>query len=229
MLHLRPALAPWLLVATLLCAPAAAQVPPKQQAHEAYEAGKQAFLAGDYDRALERFEYAYMLDNAPTLLYNLGRAAEEGGYREKTVRYFELYLARNPKADDRADVEARMRRARAGGPQPGLQQVAAPSSDANLTGWSTLAAGVVVAGVGAWFFTDALAAADEAEALYPAERSERARLEDQVARSELIGWLGVGAGLAAVGVGVALLVGDAPEAPVAAGISPGGAQVLFRW
>jgi tetratricopeptide (TPR) repeat protein len=213
----------------LLCAPTAAQTPPKQQAHEAYQAGKKAFLAGDYDRALERFEYAYMLDNAPTLLYNLGRAAEEAGYRGKTLRYFELYLARNPDADDRADVEARMRSAQAGHPTRALQQVEAHGAGTHLAGWSTLAAGAVVTGVGAWFFVDALDAADRAETLFPTETTRRAELEDQVARSELIGWVGLGAGVAAMGVGAALLLGDDSGGPVSVGVRPGGAQVRLRW
>ncbi|MCA9559336.1 MAG: tetratricopeptide repeat protein, partial [Myxococcales bacterium] len=106
---LRPLLP--LLLLLSLGAPALAQ-PTEQarvQATEAYEAGVAAFKAKDFAEALARFERAYKLDPSPVLLYNLARTHQEMRHWTQAIEHFELYLARVPDGDDRADVEARVR------------------------------------------------------------------------------------------------------------------------
>jgi tetratricopeptide (TPR) repeat protein len=100
-----------LLLLLPLGAPAHAQQTEQArvQATEAYEAGVAAFKAKDFAEALARFERAYKLDPSPVLLYNLARTHQEMRHWTQAIEHFELYLARVPDGDDRADVEARVR------------------------------------------------------------------------------------------------------------------------
>ncbi len=102
------------LLLLLLCffgSPARAQPSDaaRAQATTAYDAGVAAFKAQNYAEALERFERAYKLDPSPVLLYNLARTHQEMRHWTQAIEHFELYLARVPDGDDRADVEARVR------------------------------------------------------------------------------------------------------------------------
>ncbi len=87
----------------------AAEPSAKQLAAAAYAAGTESFQNGDFRSALESFEKAYKLDPSPVLLYNLARAYEEMGNGERAIENFQLYLARQPDAADRAEVETRIR------------------------------------------------------------------------------------------------------------------------
>ncbi|MGK0359368.1 MAG: tetratricopeptide (TPR) repeat protein [Bradymonadia bacterium] len=79
------------------------------QAAQVYASGVAAFKAANYASALTQFERAYKLDPAPVLLYNIARCHEEMGNAKQATEGFGLYLARQPKSTDRADVERRIR------------------------------------------------------------------------------------------------------------------------
>jgi len=79
------------------------------QAASLYKEGAGLFREGKFREAGERFQAAYNLDPSPILLYNLARAAEELGDATTAVGHYKAYLARYPQAEDRAEVERRIR------------------------------------------------------------------------------------------------------------------------
>lgn len=105
----------FVLLAALMGAgavPALAQT-AQEKALGFYQQGVEAFRRGDYATARDLFERAYMLDPAPVLLFNLGRANAEMGEAERAIEYYQMYLDRVPDAPDREDVERRIRVMRA--------------------------------------------------------------------------------------------------------------------
>lgn len=81
----------------------------KGQAAALYKEGAGLFKLGKFKEAAGRFQAAYNLDPSPILLYNLARAAEEQGEAATAVGHYKAYLARYPQAEDRAEVERRIR------------------------------------------------------------------------------------------------------------------------
>ena len=118
-----PPLRPWLLAAlgsafvasgAVAAGPAPAEraapnADLKAQAAALYKEGAGLFKLGKFKEAGERFQAAYNLDPSPILLYNLARAAEELGEAGTAVGHYKAYLARYPQAEDRAEVERRIR------------------------------------------------------------------------------------------------------------------------
>ena len=81
----------------------------KAQAAALYKEGAGLFKLGKFKEAAGKFQAAYNLDPSPILLYNLARAAEEQGEAGTAVGHYKAYLARYPQAEDRAEVERRIR------------------------------------------------------------------------------------------------------------------------
>ena len=102
-------------LAVVLClqspTPAIAQAPPSavKEAQKLYREGAGHFKARRFREASEFFQRAYNLDPSPILLYNLARAAEELGDASAAVSHYKAYLARYPEAEDRPEVERRIR------------------------------------------------------------------------------------------------------------------------
>lgn len=80
-----------------------------QAARLTFQAAREAFAAGDYERALERFEQAFNLSPRPVLLYNIGVTLDRLRRDEDAVARFTEYLEQIPDAPDRVEVEARIR------------------------------------------------------------------------------------------------------------------------
>lgn len=114
-------LVPWLVTILLvaLAAPASAQdAQPDQDAQaaendrvarRAFEAGRQAFAAGDYETALIRFREAYELSHRSELLYNIAQSLDRLRRDEETLQTLRQYLQEVPSSRSRAEVEARIR------------------------------------------------------------------------------------------------------------------------
>lgn len=123
---------------------APASDPARKQAAAAVEAAARAFAAGDYARALAGFERAMALRPAPKLHFNLGvcheelmlaarargDAAAESEHAAGAIAAFNAYLREVPGADDRAEVEDRVR-GLGGTPltQPTLKPIPPPRSE----------------------------------------------------------------------------------------------------
>jgi tetratricopeptide (TPR) repeat protein len=93
------------LLATLLCA-APARADDQTGAREAYQEGIRYYDLGEYKDALDAFKRAYVKYEAVELMYNIAQCHRLLGNRDDAVRFYRLYLAGSPSANDRAKVEA---------------------------------------------------------------------------------------------------------------------------
>lgn len=80
-----------------------------QKARELFEKGREAYESGEYRDAWDYFHQAYRLSKRPELLYNVGQAADRLRYDREAIAAFELYLEKLPNADNRREVENRLR------------------------------------------------------------------------------------------------------------------------
>lgn len=109
-------------VAIALCASATAsaqdQQPPQQQqtpdqldeaARLTFESARQAFVNGEYERALGLFRQAYQLSNRPGLLYNIAQTLDRLRRDAEALEAFRQFLAAQPDTPNRGEVEARIR------------------------------------------------------------------------------------------------------------------------
>jgi tetratricopeptide (TPR) repeat protein len=91
-------------------APAPAAAAPSDdtlnQAKTHFEAGKNAYNAGDYQTAIREFKAAEALRPSPILDYNIGLANEKLGKKRVAVKYYRRYLEGMPNATNRPTVEA---------------------------------------------------------------------------------------------------------------------------
>jgi tetratricopeptide (TPR) repeat protein len=75
------------------------------QAKTHFEAGKNAYNAGDYQTAIREFKAAEALRPSPILDYNIGLANEKLQKKRVAVKYYRRYLEGMPNAPNRAQVE----------------------------------------------------------------------------------------------------------------------------
>lgn len=98
---------------TLVLSPALAQAQDDGQLDEAarltFESAREAFVAGDYETALDRFRQAYQLSPRPGLLYNIAQTLDRLRRDEETVEALREYIEAVPDAPNRPEVEARIR------------------------------------------------------------------------------------------------------------------------
>jgi tetratricopeptide (TPR) repeat protein len=80
-----------------------------KQARQRFERGRAAFDRGDYRAAWSEFHEAYRLSGRAQLLYNIGQTADRLGYDSDALKAFRLYLERLPAAENRREVENRVR------------------------------------------------------------------------------------------------------------------------
>jgi tetratricopeptide (TPR) repeat protein len=215
-----------LLSAVLTAPPSAAD---RAEAGRIYDLGAAAFRAEDYDAAIAHFESALRLDPSPILLFNLARSHEEAGNASAAIGNFERYLEAWPEADDRADVERRIRVMRAIDEQ--VREVAATqpppprSGSRRILGGVALAVGVAAIAVSGVLFARAVDARDDADGLGGSVDHRRARaiLLDDAHRDEALAWTsgGLGLGLTSVGLYALLTRGEPALAPVETGIVGG--------
>lgn len=78
------------------------------EAKRHFEAGKNAYTAGDYQTAIREFKAAEALRPSAVLAYNIGLANEKLGKRRVAVKYFRRYLDGAPGAPNRAEVEQKI-------------------------------------------------------------------------------------------------------------------------
>lgn len=96
-----------LLLAT--ASPALADPTDRQRAKALYESGSAEYKAGHYERAIELFQSAYDLSHAPALLFNIAQAYRLSGACAPAVDYYKRSLAEDPNADNKTEIEDRLR------------------------------------------------------------------------------------------------------------------------
>lgn len=75
-----------------------------------FNTAREAFAAGNYEVALQRFQQAYDLSHRPQLLYNIGTTLDRLRRDRDAVAAFERFLAESdPTSPNRTEVEARVR------------------------------------------------------------------------------------------------------------------------
>lgn len=95
-----------------LQAQGAQRLSPQQsdkKARELFEKGRAAWDEGRYREAWEYWHQSYRLSRKPELLYNVGQAADRLRMDREALEAFRLYLAKNPNAPNRREVENRIR------------------------------------------------------------------------------------------------------------------------
>lgn len=162
-----------------------------EEARSLFAAGRTAFEAGRFESALERFREAYELSGRAALLYNIGTAADRLRRDAEALEAFRAYVAAEPDASNRGEVEARIavleRAVAAAEPAP-AQDVAAPEPEPIALAQPVSEDDRAASGSGGsiaeewWFWT-------------------------------LIGVVVIGAGVG-IGVGVAVSSGDTVQAPL---------------
>jgi len=97
---------------TATAAAAQPQLSPEEadkQARTLFQQGRTAYDEGRYRDAWDYFRKAYLLSKRPALLYNVGQSADRLRMDREALEAFKLYLQRNPEADNRREVENRVR------------------------------------------------------------------------------------------------------------------------
>lgn len=78
------------------------------EARMAYAEGRDAYRAGNYARALEKFRLSYTLSGQPALLYNISTALQALNRPGEAADALKLYLNARPDDPDRAALEKRI-------------------------------------------------------------------------------------------------------------------------
>lgn len=80
----------------------------RSEAKEHYIKGTKAFDLGAYDEAVSEYSQAYRLHDDPALLYNIAQAHRLAGHTGEAVRFYRMFLVRNPNAPNRDEVEQKI-------------------------------------------------------------------------------------------------------------------------
>jgi tetratricopeptide (TPR) repeat protein len=109
--------------------PAAASSSSEADAREAFARGRAAYDAGDFEAAAQAFERAYQLSGKAGLLYNLYLAFRDANRQAQAAEALRSYLARDPDAPNRPQLEARLKALEAGLAERAAQVQAASSAE----------------------------------------------------------------------------------------------------
>ncbi len=234
--------------ALVLLAPAASAQnaqPTAAEAREARTAFNQAFSAFqalDYASALPLFQRAYVLTRNPALLYNIGTTLEHLGRGTEAATALRRYLAANPTAANRADVEAHIAQLDAASvapvahatssAPPSASIVLPPDSHPRVTtaprpAWPFVLLGVGLAAGVAGGVTLALTPDPGAGTVHVSE-TEYLRAMDAANTQRIAGIAVAGVGAAVAIVSVILIATHRPERVerVAWGVTPGPEGVM---
>jgi tetratricopeptide (TPR) repeat protein len=222
--------------------PIAPESSSDEYARELYLRGESAYQEGNYEQAISALTRAYELSPRPALLYDLANAFERLGRYEEAASMLERYAADAPeqqrepvrkriaslqsRAAERRRMEsasARLTRSSRESPTPDSQSVrvskTAPAPARSPLGFIVAGAGIASIGLGVVFGISARnARGDARELCMPGGESvlcpTRTRtLLVQASHNALAANIAWGAGAAAVGAGLYLLLGaDANDA-----------------
>ena len=238
-----------LLVATataVAATPARGQKPPRvakertSQAGERFEEGRQAYNAGEFDRAIELWRKGYELKDDPIFLYNIGQAYRQKGDYPRAIFFYKAYVREEPRAKNRPEVEARISElgklveaqqsateppppeptppppAPVVEPEPEPHADVAPSPGRGLKigGAVTGGLGLLAAGAGVVFLLRSSSLESELQTAVDNGdpwTPELADKESQGRTASTLGWVGVGAGAALITTGVVLYLTGAQK------------------
>ncbi|MEM9192287.1 MAG: tetratricopeptide repeat protein [Myxococcota bacterium] len=78
-------------------------------ARQAFQAGTEAYEAGNFERALLEFHRAYELTQSSDILYNIATVADRARRDREALEAYQSYLEVRPDTEDRAHIEGRVR------------------------------------------------------------------------------------------------------------------------
>jgi len=87
----------------------AAETPDLDAAGKHFTVAQDCFAKKLYKSAATEFEAAYGISKDPLLLYNIGEAWQKSGDGKKAVASYKAYLKAQPQAQDKADVNLRIK------------------------------------------------------------------------------------------------------------------------
>jgi len=80
-----------------------------EQAKAYFGAGVEAYDQGKYEIALREFQHAHALSHSPALYFNMAACEEHMDHYQAAALLLRQYLIEKPDADDRANVELRVK------------------------------------------------------------------------------------------------------------------------
>lgn len=80
-----------------------------EQAKQYFNAGVEAYDQGKYEVALREFQHAHALSHSPALYFNMAACEEHMDHYQAAALLLRQYLIEKPDADDRANVELRVK------------------------------------------------------------------------------------------------------------------------
>jgi tetratricopeptide (TPR) repeat protein len=87
----------------------ASQPVPREKAKLFYQAGEAYYQAGEYQKALDAYEEAATLVDAPELLFNMAQCYRLLGQKEEALESYRRFLAEVPNTPYRKEIEGRIR------------------------------------------------------------------------------------------------------------------------
>jgi tetratricopeptide (TPR) repeat protein len=97
------------LVALAAASAAQASEENMAQAKAYFGAGVDAYDQGKYEIALRQFQHAHALSHSPALYFNMAACEEHMDHYQAAALLLRQYLIEKPDADDRANVELRVK------------------------------------------------------------------------------------------------------------------------
>jgi tetratricopeptide (TPR) repeat protein len=191
-----------------------------ESAEELYDEGQRAYDAGDYARAVDRWEASYQLSMEPGLLFNVAQAYRRAGNCTRALSSYRQFVTSDPTSDRRAlaDELVRELEPKCGSPPQQANPIEPPDTKQTLitdagrglrvTGLVTASGGVAFVVTGLLFGRRARAIGDDVSAAcspscdWSAQRDNDARGR----RYATIGYTLDGIGLAAITTGAVLYV-----------------------
>jgi len=98
-----------LCIASGLVTTSARAESPAETGKAHFERGVKLYNLGHFQESIGEFEKAYDIDPAPILLFNIAQSHRQLGEKERALFFYRRYLEQAPKANNRADVEQRMK------------------------------------------------------------------------------------------------------------------------
>ncbi len=93
----------------VLAATSTARAENVEQAKAYFNAGVEAYDQGKYEVALREFQHAHALSHSPALYFNMAACEEHMDHFQAAALLLRQYLIEKPDADDRGNVEVRIK------------------------------------------------------------------------------------------------------------------------
>lgn len=246
------------LACCALAAPVRAQDAGVEEARGAFEAGQAAYRAGRFPEALQYFERAYELTEEPDLLYNIATVHDRLRHDREALDAYRAYLEARPRADDRANLEARIRvleeavaSAEAAPPielepdvepdvEPNVEPDVAPRvapepepppppADAGPGPWVLVGVGAAVAVAGGVLVGLMVSDLDTVQSANGVPFSAIRDAYDRVPIFSTSGFVAIGVGAALLGAGIGWAIAGSSDGSTQVTLTPTGAAVRGRF